>query len=142
MTEDVDFAAFNRQVIAQFRESGGVGTLGPVDLEHLVLLTTTGRRSGQARTTPLGHAEDDDGNLLLFASNMGSPKEPDWCANIRHDPHVTLETTGRMWHTEAEVLAGAARDDAYDRWIAMAPHTADHQEQAGRQIPMIRVPHA
>lgn len=137
MTEDFDVKQMNKQIIAQFRESGGVGKVGPVDFENLVLLTTTGRRSGRARTTPLGHTEDDDGNLLLFASNMGSPKEPDWCANIRHDPHVTVETSGRMWHTEAELLAGAERDAAYDRWIRMAPHTADHQEKAGRTIPMV-----
>lgn len=135
-----DMKAFNRQLIEAFRAAGGKGELGPVHFENMVVLTTTGRRSGAQHAVPLGAARDDDGNLILFGSNMGAAKEPDWVANIRANPRVTAEITGRTIETDAEVLTGAARDDAYRRWIEMAPHTAGHQEQAGREIPMIRVP--
>jgi deazaflavin-dependent oxidoreductase (nitroreductase family) len=135
-----DMKAFNRQLIEAFRASGGKGELGPVHFEHLVVLTTTGRRSGVPHAVPLGSARDDAGNLILFGSNMGAAKEPDWVANIRANPHVTAEITGRTVETDAEILTGGERDDAYRRWIELAPHTAGHEEQAGRAIPMIRVP--
>jgi len=137
-----DFADFNRQVVEAFRASGGRGELGPVHFENLVLLTTTGRRSGQPRTVPLGSTTDDDGRLLLFASNMGAPKDPDWFRNLEADPRVHAEVTGAEWDTSAEILSGAERDDAYRRWVEMAPHVADHEEKAGRTIPMVRVPRA
>jgi deazaflavin-dependent oxidoreductase (nitroreductase family) len=139
MTEGQDIREFNKQVITKFRESGGVGELGPIHFDQLVLLTTTGRKSGELRTVPIGAARDDADNLLLFASNMGSPKDPDWYLNLAADPHVTIEITGASWETDAEILDGDARDDAYNRWIEMAPHVAGHQEKAGRRIPMVRV---
>ena len=134
-----DFADFNRQLIAAFRAAGGRGELGPVHFENLVLLTTTGRRSGQPRTVPLGSAADDEDNLLLFASNMGAPRDPDWYRNLEADPHVHVEVTGAEWDTDAEILSGAERDDAYRRWVQMAPHVAGHEEKAGRRIPMVRI---
>jgi hypothetical protein len=65
-----DFREINRQLIQQFRASGGHGQLGPVHLERLVLLTTIGRISGQPHTVPLGYVRDSADNLVLFASNM------------------------------------------------------------------------
>ena len=135
-----DMREFNRQLIEAFRASGGVGEMGLVHFEQMVVLTTTGRRSGTKHAVPLGSARDEIGNLILFGSNMGSQTEPDWVANIRADPHVTAEITGATWQTHAQILAGTERADAYDRWLQMAPHTAGHQDQAGREIPMIRVP--
>ncbi|HEV7205536.1 MAG TPA: nitroreductase/quinone reductase family protein [Jatrophihabitans sp.] len=135
-----DMREFNRNLVEKFRETGGIGELGPVDFGSLVLLTTTGRRSGEPRTVPLGAARDAGDDLLLFASNMGAAQEPDWCRNLRDDPHVTVEITGLTWETDAVILEGAERDDAYRRWIEMAPHVAAHEEQAGRTIPMVRIP--
>ena len=134
-----DFGDFNRQLIEAFRASGGHGELGPVHFENLVLLTTTGRRSGQPRTVPLGSAKDDEGRLLLFASNMGAPRHPDWYLNLETDPRVHVEVTGAEWDTDAEILSGAERDDAYRRWVEMAPHVAGHEKKAGRTIPMVRI---
>jgi deazaflavin-dependent oxidoreductase (nitroreductase family) len=135
----VDVATINRQVIEQFRASGGVGAVGPVHLDRVVLLTTTGRRTGQPRTVPLGFALDADGHLLLFASNMGAPRDPEWFRNLAADPRVHVEITGAEWDARAEILSGAERDDAYRRWVEMAPNVADHQEKAGRIIPMVRI---
>lgn len=140
MTEGVDMAEFNKQIVASFRESCGVGEMGPVQFEHLVLLTTTGRRSGEPRTVPLGSARDDQDNLLLLASNMGAPQHLAWYLNLTADPRVRVEITGASWDTEAVVLDGAAREAAYRRWIETAPHVAAHQEKAGREIPMVRIP--
>jgi deazaflavin-dependent oxidoreductase (nitroreductase family) len=134
-----DIQQFNQHVIERFRASGGRGELGPVRFENLVLLTTTGRRSGQPRTVPLGAARDDDGHYLLFASNMGAPRHPDWYLNLESDPRVRLEVPGAGWEAKAEILDGAEREAAYRRWLELAPNTAGHQEKAGRTIPMVRI---
>lgn len=135
-----DMREFNRELVEKFRETGGVGEFGPVDFSRLVLLTTTGRRSGEPRTVPLGATRDAGDDLLLFASNQGAPQHPDWFLNLRDDPHVTVEITGLTWETDAVVLDGDERADAYDRWIESAPHVADHEAKAGRAIPMVRIP--
>jgi deazaflavin-dependent oxidoreductase (nitroreductase family) len=140
MTEGMDVAAFNGKLIEAFRASAGVGELGPVNFQNLVLLTTTGRRSGEPRTVPLGAARDELDNLLLLASNMGAPRHPDWFRNLESDPHVTVEITGASFEADAEILAGEDREAAYQRWVAMAPHVADHQDKAGREIPLVRIP--
>ena len=88
---------------------------------------------------PIGSAPDADGNLLLFASNMGAPQDPDWFRNLSTDPNVSVEITGQTFDTRAEILAGADRDDAYRRWVEMAPHVADHEKKAGRTIPTVRI---
>jgi deazaflavin-dependent oxidoreductase (nitroreductase family) len=139
MTDGIDIQQFNSQLIERFRASDGVGEVGPVRFDHLVLLTTTGRRTGRKHTVPLGYTEDADGNLLLFASANAAPRDPEWYRNIEADPRVTVEITGKQWDTEAEILSGAPRDDAYRRWIEMAPHVADHEQKTGRKIPMVRV---
>jgi hypothetical protein len=64
MTNGIDFHEFNGQLIEQFRESGGHGELGPVHFDKLVLLTTTGRRTGQPRTVPLGGVRDGNAPMV------------------------------------------------------------------------------
>jgi deazaflavin-dependent oxidoreductase (nitroreductase family) len=71
---------------------------------------------------------------------MGAPEDPDWYRNIESNPHVTVEVTDGRWDAAAEILEGAERDDAYRRWIDMAPNVADHEAKAGRRIPMVRIP--
>jgi deazaflavin-dependent oxidoreductase (nitroreductase family) len=142
MTEEMDVKQFNAQLVKAFRDSGGVGEMGPVHFDRLVLLTTTGRRTGEPRTVPLGSVRTEDDALLLFASNRGAPKDPDWYRNLVANSIVTVEVTGATWQTWAQVLEGDERDEAYRRWVEMAPHVADHQDKAGRQIPMVRIPPA
>ncbi|NED57503.1 nitroreductase family deazaflavin-dependent oxidoreductase, partial [Micromonospora aurantiaca] len=80
---------WNRQVIEEFRANGGrVG--GRFEGADLLLLTSTGRKSGARHTTPLGSMADGD-RLLVFASNAGGPNHPAWYHNIRADPRVTVE---------------------------------------------------
>jgi deazaflavin-dependent oxidoreductase (nitroreductase family) len=134
-----DFREINRKIIEQFRESEGQGALGPVHFERLVLLTTVGRRSGHPHTVPLGYVRDRTDNLVLFASNMGAPRDPQWYRNIAADPRVHVEITGAEWDAVATITSGAEREDAYRLWITAMPHVAGHQDQAGRQIPMVLV---
>lgn len=127
----------NAEVIAEFRANGGSvgGLLAGVPL---LLLTHRGARTGVARTTPLGYCEDGQ-RLILFASNRGAARTPDWYHNITADPHVTIELGGETFGAEASVLTGSDRDAAWQRAVAARPFLAEHQEKAGREIPLIAV---
>ncbi len=87
----MDLRETNRRVIAQFRAGGPIEGMRR---EGLVLLTTTGRRSGEARTTPMMFHRDGD-RVLVIASNIGAPQHPDWYLDLVADPHVTVEIGDR-----------------------------------------------
>jgi deazaflavin-dependent oxidoreductase (nitroreductase family) len=107
-----------------------------VHFDRIVLLTTTGRRTGQPRTTPLGVARDGE-TLIVYASNNGAPRDPDWFANLVANPSVQVELGGERFAATARVLTGAEREHAYQVWLAAFPTTAGHQDRAGRPIPIV-----
>lgn len=78
---------FNRTVTERFRAGEGVEGM---PRERLLLLTATGARSGQPRTTPLSFLRDGD-RLVVFAADSGASKEPAWVANVRADANVVIE---------------------------------------------------
>lgn len=133
-------ADWNATVIAEFRASGGrVG--GVFEGADLVLLTTTGARSGLRRTSPLGVAREE-GRLLVFGSNAGADRHPDWYRNLLVHPRAEVETADgrggvRTLAVRAEVLEGAARDAAYARQAARVPAYADYQRGTARVIPVV-----
>src|SRR4051812_7443738 len=90
-----DQREFNRKLIAEFRDSGR-----RLDGRPLLLLSTTGRRSGNRYTTPMMYVRLDD-RLLVIASNAGAPKDPDWYANLVADPAVTVEVDGEEYPATA-----------------------------------------
>jgi deazaflavin-dependent oxidoreductase (nitroreductase family) len=131
MTMPEDMLAHNRQLIEEFREAGGFPE------RPLLLLTTTGRRSGQERTSPMMYVPSGD-RFLVIASNAGAADHPLWYGNLVADPHVTVELPGRRVEARAEPLTG----DDYDReWAAIKqsfPFFADHETKAGdRRIPVV-----
>ena len=130
-----DMRAFNRSAIAEFRASGGV-VGGRLAGQTLLLLTTTGARSGAARTTPVGYAEDGD-RLVLFASNLGAATPPAWFSNLVANPDVAVEVGTERFPARASVASGAERERLYQVWLSRFPGTAGHQEHAGREIPMV-----
>ncbi|GEN81466.1 nitroreductase family deazaflavin-dependent oxidoreductase [Actinotalea fermentans] len=127
----------NAEVIDEFRANGGSvgGALAGVSL---LLLTHRGARSGVSRTTPLGYYEDGE-RLILFASNRGAARAPDWYHNIVADPRVTVELGEETFEAEASELVGPDREATWERAVAVRPFLAEHQEKAGRQIPLIAV---
>lgn len=127
-------------IIAEFRANGGRvgGMFGGADL---VLLTTTGARSGTRRTTPLGVARED-GRLLVFASNAGGDRHPGWYHNVLAHPRAEVETGDgaggvRTLAVRAEVLTGAERDAAYARQAARIPAYGDYARKTARVIPVV-----
>lgn len=126
---------YNRRLIEQFRadrSSNGDAFKG----RPLLLLTTTGARSGQRRTTPMMYVRDWE-RLLVIASNAGAPKHPDWYYNLLAHPHVTVEVGRDTYDATAIVTEGAERQRLWERIVEQYPFFADHQAKVTRQIPVI-----
>jgi deazaflavin-dependent oxidoreductase (nitroreductase family) len=125
-----DMAAHNRELIATFRAEGGAGD------RPLLLLTTTGRRSGQPRTTPLMYVPDGQ-RLLVIAANAGAAADPDWYRNLVADPHVRVEVGPQEHAATAAPLEGDERDGAFARICARYPFFVEHQARVERIIPVV-----
>jgi deazaflavin-dependent oxidoreductase (nitroreductase family) len=130
MTLPDDIKAYNRQLIEEFRANGG--TPG----RSLLLLTTTGRRSGQAVTTPMMFIPDGE-RLLVVASNAGAPRHPDWFHNLVAHPRVRVEVTGDTFDAVASVPEGEEHDRLFAGIVEQYPFFADHQAKVSRVIPVV-----
>lgn len=127
---------FNQQIIDEFRANGGrVG--GYFEGERLVLLTTTGARSGAAHTTPVGYLPDGGERILIIASAGGAPNNPAWFHNLVANPRVTVENGVFTYDARAVVLDGAERDQAFARAVEFDPGWADYQVKTTRALPVV-----
>ena len=127
-----DPKAYNEQLIAQVRADG----FDPK--RPMLLLTTTGARSGREHVTPVMFIPDGD-DVLLVASNNGAPSDPDWLRNLQATPKVGIEMPGGAFTGEAEVPQGARRDELFGRIVEQYPFFAEHQQQTDRVIPVVVV---
>jgi deazaflavin-dependent oxidoreductase (nitroreductase family) len=128
-----DQKEYNRQLIEQFRAARGGGQF---EGRPLLLLTTTGARSGQPRITPMMYIADGD-RLLVVASNAGAPAHPDWYHNLVAHPQVGVEIAGETYAATASVLEGAERERMWAMIVAQYPFFAEHQAKISRQIPVV-----
>ena len=102
---------WNHQMIETFRANGGkVG--GMWEGRPLLLLTTTGAKSGQRRTSPVMYKGDGD-RLFIFASKGGAPTNPDWYYNLLTHPEVTVEVGDETYNAIATPVTGEERDRVY-----------------------------
>ena len=130
-----DMNDFNQQVIAEFRANGGqVG--GQFAGAPMLLLTTTGARSGQARTSPLVYTTDGD-RFVIIASKGGAPTNPDWYHNVRANPEATVEVGTETFQARATVPDGEKRDRLFDQMAAQMPGFAEYQRNTTRRIPVV-----
>ncbi|MFC7545678.1 nitroreductase/quinone reductase family protein [Plantactinospora sp. GCM10030261] len=126
---------FNQQIIDEFRANGGrVG--GYFQDARLILLTTTGARTGRPHTTPVAYLPDTD-RIVVIASAAGSPRHPAWFHNLVANPTVTVENGVVTYQAEATVLTGAERDEVFARAVEADPGWADYQAKTDRQIPVV-----
>jgi deazaflavin-dependent oxidoreductase (nitroreductase family) len=130
-----DIAEINRRTIEQFRAGGEIPGM---HRDRLLLLTTTGRRSGERRTTPMMFHRDGD-RLLLIASNMGAPRHPDWYLNLEADPHVTVEVGDETYDATAVPSIGEERERLWSVLTAGYPFFTDHEAKTDRVIPVVVV---
>lgn len=136
MTMPSDMRAYNRGVIEEFRANAGV-LGGPFSGGGMLLLTTTGRTSGNPHTAPMMFKEHGD-RLLVIASNAGATRHPSWYRNLVADPAVTVERGAERFEATARTAEGAERDALWSDLIASHPFFVEHQTTAGaRQIPLI-----
>jgi deazaflavin-dependent oxidoreductase (nitroreductase family) len=104
---------WNRRTIQEFRaHKGQVG--GVWEGRPLLLLTTTGAKSGQRRTTPMMYLREGD-QLFVFASKAGAPTHPDWYHNLLANPNVVVEVGDQTYAAIAKPVTGAERDQIYAR---------------------------
>jgi deazaflavin-dependent oxidoreductase (nitroreductase family) len=130
-----DYNEFNRKLIEEFRENGGKVS-GMFAGAPLLLLTTTGARSGQPRVAPLAYTTDND-RLVVIASKGGAPTHPDWFYNVRSNPDVTVELGAEAFPARATILQGAERQRLFDQMAAQMPNFAEYQRNTTRQLPVI-----
>jgi deazaflavin-dependent oxidoreductase (nitroreductase family) len=129
---------FNDTVIAEFRATGGrVDSAGFGD--RLVLLHTTGRRSGHERINPVMAIPDGDA-WLVTASAAGAPKDPGWALNLRAHPATTIETGRQTVPVTATELDGPEHAAAWKRFTDLSDAFAQYQQRATtRRLPIFRL---
>lgn len=130
--------AINRKVIEQFRAGGEIEGM---HRERLLLLTTTGARTGVSRTTPMMFHPDGD-RVLVMASNAGARKPPDWYANLVANPSVKVEIGDESYTATATVLAGEERERLWKDITTANPFFVDHEHKAEREIPVVALTRA
>ena len=126
---------FNRGVIEEFRANQGrVG--GPFEGAPMMLLTTTGAKSGQARTTPVVYTRDGE-RLVIIASKAGAPTHPDWYRNLVANPEVVVEVGEETFSARAVVTAGEERARLYDAQATLMPNFGEYARNTTREIPVV-----
>ncbi|SEG98943.1 deazaflavin-dependent oxidoreductase, nitroreductase family [Nonomuraea solani] len=126
---------FNQQIIDEFRANEGrVG--GMFEGAPLVLLTTTGAKSGKQTTTPVMYLEDGD-RYVIIASNAGADNHPAWYHNLRATPEATAEVGTEKFGVSAVFVDDEERDRLYARMVAQAPGFAEYEAKTTRRIPVV-----
>ncbi len=135
----VDVKEINRATIARFRAGEELGN--GMHRERLLLLTTVGRRTGEPRTSPMMFHADGD-RIVVIASNMGAPRDPDWYLNLVAEPRVTVELDTESYDGTATPLTGAERDRVWTELKSRYPFFADHEAATTRTIPVVAITRA
>ena len=126
---------WNQRIIEEFRANGGkVG--GQFEGAPLLLLHSTGARSGRVRTNPMMYQADGD-RFVVFASKAGADTNPDWYHNLRAHPQATVEVGTETHQVEARVAEGAERERLWTKQKADYPGFADYESKTARMIPVI-----
>ena len=134
MTDTDDW---NTKIIEEFRANQGkVG--GQFEGAPLLLLTSTGARSGQERVNPMMYLPEGD-RLFVFASKAGAPTNPDWYHNLVAHPRATVEVGADRFEVTAAVVTGPERDRVYAEQAARYPGFAEYQQQTDRVIPVVEL---
>ncbi|KWX57534.1 nitroreductase/quinone reductase family protein [Mycobacterium sp. NAZ190054] len=128
--------AFNAAVVDEFRSNRGrVG--GPFADSQVVLLTTTGAKSGQRRQTPLEYFTVD-GRILIVGTRGGAPQNPAWVHNLRANAAAHVEIGPESYDVEAREITGQERDDLYAKVVELCPRI-DTYPKPERVIPVFEL---
>src|ERR1700693_5121864 len=130
-----DMNDWNSQVIETFRANEGKVD-GPFKGATLLLLTTTGAKSGQKRIAPLMYLPDSD-RMVIFATKGGAPTNPDWYHNLLAHPQATIEVGTETFAVTATVITGEERNRLYNLQAERFSNFADYEAKSPRKIPVI-----
>jgi deazaflavin-dependent oxidoreductase (nitroreductase family) len=128
------FHDLNQSLVNEYRENGGKVS-GMFAGTPLLLLTTTGAKSGKPRVTPLIYTTDGD-RLVIIASKGGAPTNPDWYHNLVANPVATVELGTEKFQVRANVANPADRDCLYAKMVEKWPGFAEYEKKTTRKIPV------
>jgi deazaflavin-dependent oxidoreductase (nitroreductase family) len=134
----MDIKQINARVIEQFRAGGPIEGM---KRDGLLLLTTTGAKTGRTRTTPMMFHRDGQ-RLLVIASNIGAAVHPDWYVNLVAHPHVVVEVGAERFEATAVPLAGSDRERLWAMLKETYPFFAEHEAKTSREIPVVALTRA
>ena len=132
--------AFNQPIIEEFRANKGV-VGGPVEGATLLLLTTTGAKSGEPRLSPLAYLTIDD-KMIIVGSKAGADTNPAWVHNLRANPRAHIEVGTDAYDVVARELPADERDATYPKIVELAATFGDYQAKTNRVIPLFELQRA
>lgn len=132
----LDFTSWNKAVIEEFRANGG--HVEEFATRPLVILHSTGAKSGKERLNPLMYLPED-GGVVVFASRAGEPENPSWYYNVLANPEVEVELGDRTVRGRAEEVTGEERDRLYAEMTTRYPQFGEYQAATTRTIPVVRI---
>ena len=132
--------AFNKSIVDEFRANDGKVS-GQFAAADLLLLTTTGAKSGQPRLAPLAYFTID-GMLIVIGSKAGADTNPDWVHNLRANPAAHVEVGNESYDVVARELPTEERDALYPKVVALAPGFGEYQANTTRVIPLFELTRA
>lgn len=136
-TDNPELRDLNAGVVAEFRANDGkVG--GPFEHATLLLLHTTGAKSGEPRMHPLAYVLIDD-RMIIVGSYAGGPKDPAWVHNLRANPSARIEVGADAYDVTARELPREERDDVFAKLVAVAPFFGEYQKKTDRVIPLFEI---
>jgi len=127
---------FGDEHVRQYRETGGEYGHDWREGTHTLLLTTTGRRSGEPRTAPLIYGRSGD-DYLIVASKGGAPEPPGWYENLRAQPEVELEVLDESFRARARTARSDEKPAMWETMVAAWPHYEEYQRKTDREIPVV-----
>ena len=126
---------FNRGIIEEFRANGGrVG--GPFEGAPILVLHSTGARSGKERLTPLMYQQVGDA-WAIFGSKAGAPTAPDWYHNLVANPSASIEVGDETIAVDVRIAEGDERETIWTQQKQQVPGFADYEATANREIPVV-----
>jgi deazaflavin-dependent oxidoreductase (nitroreductase family) len=136
-TDTAALNTFNEQIVREFRENGGrVG--GVFEGVGILLMTTTGAKSGLQRMIPLAYFTVD-GAMVVIGSRGGAPKDPAWVRNLRANPEVRIEVGTGSFEAKAREAVGDERDSLFGEIVARHPNFGVYQSKTTRTIPVFEI---
>jgi len=129
---------FNQALIEQIRANHGQVTEGYFAGRQVLILTTTGAKTGETRESPLAYSRDGD-DLVIVASMGGGPNNPAWYHNLVANPTVKVEANGETFEARAEVADPVERRRLYDQHADLHTGFKDYETKTSRVIPVIKL---